>query len=165
METGRAEAAARREEVCRGGQKSCGVSQKVGRRFPRRAASGCQRWRPVKTGSAERLKCLERLRWLLQLSLKTNSEKGLLLNLLGKGGLSAVRVCSVCVPWVSGSVHLSSVGIFFLLFIVSCILVCVILYCVHGGFYAYLRMSCFQKKEKERKEKSKECLWHEKSIK
>lgn len=43
-------------------KKSCGVSQKVGRRFPRRAASGCQRWRPVKTGSAEHLKCLERLR-------------------------------------------------------------------------------------------------------
>lgn len=39
VETGRAEAAARREEVCRGGQKSCGVSQKVGERFPRRAAA------------------------------------------------------------------------------------------------------------------------------
>lgn len=163
METGRAEAAARRKEVCRGGQKKLWRKSESWEAVP--PASGCQRWRQVKTGSAEHLKCLERLRWLLQLSLKTNSERGLLLNLLGKGGLSAVWVCSVCVRWVSGSVHLSSVGIFFLLFIVSCILVCVIQNCVHGGFYAYLRMSCFQKKEKERKEKSKECLWHEKSIK
>lgn len=45
-------------------KKSCGLSQKVERRFPRRAARSCERWRLAKTTGSERRapERLERLR-------------------------------------------------------------------------------------------------------
>lgn len=143
-------------------RKSCGLSRRVERRFPRRAAAKgggrCKQEAPRAFGEAPvTLSIVSPDKQWKRTPAKSPRRGGI---------IRSVRACARAHTYSeSATAFVRPVWGFFSFFvIVSCILVCVTLYCVHGGFYAYLRMCCSQKK-KRRKEKSKESLWHEKSIK